>query len=445
MIEPDEIYLREWQTIRPDAASGPASRALAGRRFCNDKARSLASCLADSRSIEVLELARGLEIRATSFVGRFSLGDLVITIEPKLPRAPLIQLLRYAYGLRHLNLYDSVDYGTKKCAFLDLLIQQLAAEVRELLARGLHREYEIHRADLHSPRGRIDFRRYVQFANGAAATLPCIYHPRLEDTLLNQTILAGLRFAAEVTDELNLRGSLRRLASMLGASISPKPLSSSLLAECRRCLDRRTTTYEPAITIIELLFSDTGVALERPAERVRLRGFLFDMNRFFQALIYRFLVDHLGECEIAQESRLKDLFVYDPLRNPLRRRAPAPRPDFVVRRGTDVVVVLDTKYRDLWDETLPREMLYQLALYALGQHEGRRRSVILYPVLDHSAREQAILIRDPMLARRQAEVILRPINLIDLDEMIRGGPASLPQRIELARRLAFGDDLASGS
>ncbi|HEY8751021.1 MAG TPA: hypothetical protein VIM11_23755 [Tepidisphaeraceae bacterium] len=163
---------------------------------------------------------------------------------------------------------------------------------------------------------------------------------------------------------------------------------------------------------------------------------------FFQALIARFLVDHLEECEVEEESRLKDLFVYDPLHNPLRRRAPAPRPDFVIRRDTDVIAVLDAKYRDLWENSLPRDMLYQLALYALGQQEGRRRSAILYPVLDRAAREQAILIRDPLLARQQAQVILRPINLIDLDEMIRGGSAARRQRMELTRRLAFGEEVA---
>jgi 5-methylcytosine-specific restriction enzyme subunit McrC len=440
---PDEIHLREWETLRPDAAGSTASRALAGRRLSDENARRLATDLADAGTIEVLELAGGLRIRATSFVGRLSLGDLVVTVEPKLPRAPLIQLLKYAYGLRHLDLYDAVDYAPTKWAFQDLLVQQLAAEVRELLAHGLHRDYEITRGDLHSPRGRIDFRRYVQVANGASTTLPCVYHPRLEDTLLNQTLLAGLRFASELTDDLNLRGPIRRLASMLGTSVSPQALHPGLLGACRSRLDRRTTSYEPAITIIELLYGETGIALETPIERVRLKGFLFDMNRFFQALVARFLVDHLEECEVEEESRLNDLLVYDPLRNPLCRRAPAPRPDFVIRRDAEVIAVLDAKYRDLWESSLPREMLYQLALYALGQQEGRRRSAILYPVLDRAAREQGILIRDPLFARHQAEVILRPINLIELDEMIRGGPAARRRRMELARRLAFGEAAVS--
>ena len=57
------------------------------------------------------------------------------------------------------------------------------------------------------------------------------------------------------------------------------------------------------------------------------------MNRFFQALISRFLHDHLQGYEIKDEYRLKELFYYDPHRNPQKRRAPVQKPDFVIRRN----------------------------------------------------------------------------------------------------------------
>ena len=131
------INLTEWETREPSKGSPLAGPVLAGY----PAAQRLAETLTRDGRIEIFELARGLELRASSFVGRFALGELLITIQPKISGVPLMNLLRYAYRLRHLNLFDEVGYATAQASFEDLLIRQLAAETSELLSRGLHRDY----------------------------------------------------------------------------------------------------------------------------------------------------------------------------------------------------------------------------------------------------------------------------------------------------------------
>jgi len=116
------------------------------------------------------------------------------------------------------------------------------------------------------------------------------------------------------------------------------------------------------------------------------------------------------------------------------------RPDFVVRRDRKIVAVLDAKYRDLWEQALPRDMLYQLALYALGQNVPMRRATILYPTIERSAREQAIVIQEPVGGLQQAEVVLRPVKLLELNELLRDrGTQASERRGAFAARLALGD------
>ena len=113
----------------------------------------------------------------------------------------------------------------------------------------------------------------------------------------------------------------------------------------------------------------------------------------------------------------------------------------MIRRGQQVEAILDAKYRDLWEKPLPREMLYQLALYALGQSKGERRAAILYPTLAPEATEQAILLRDPSTGAPQAQVILRPVNLLKLEMLLRGKDwKSSAKRVALAHQLSFGAD-----
>ena len=96
------VNLTEWETREPTHGSPLEGPVLVG----HPAAQRLAASLTKAGRIEILELARGLELRASSFVGRFALGDLIVTIRPKISGLPLMNLLRYAYRLRHLDLYD---------------------------------------------------------------------------------------------------------------------------------------------------------------------------------------------------------------------------------------------------------------------------------------------------------------------------------------------------
>jgi 5-methylcytosine-specific restriction enzyme subunit McrC len=244
------------------------------------------------------------------------------------------------------------------------------------------------------------------------------------------------------TDSVDLRAHLTRLLKMLNATVSLKRINPTIVNDAQDAIDRRTTAYKPALVLIELLLGAEGVSLDDERHRVRLPGFLFDMNRFFQSLVSRFLHDHLEDCTVQDEYRLMELFYYDSDRNPRKRRAPVQKPDFVIWHNRQIKAILDAKYRDLWERPLPREMLYQLAIYALGQGEKERKAVILYPTLATDASEQAIVIRDPVSGVSQAQIILRPLNLVELESLLRDTDWNANKRkVNLANRLAFGGDL----
>lgn len=105
-----------------------------------------------------------------------------------------------------------------------------------------------------------------------------------------------------------------------------------------------------------------------------------------------------------------------------------------------MVSVLDAKYRDLWDKPLPREMLYQLAVYALGQGFGGV-ATILYPTIDEVG-EARIEIRDALYGGGRGLVVLRPVDLPYLEKLVLGTNAagSSTGLRDYANQLAFGDD-----
>jgi len=436
------ITLTEWETCIP--TPGQPSR---GYFLDPDPAvRRTAESLNQSRRLEILELAAGLQVRARQYVGMVRLGSLEIVVQPKLESLPLFNLLRYAYHLHRLDLFDPLDLGTQPTRFQDLLIWQLCIEARELLERGLHRRYERLAETLSRPRGRVDFQVLAQRSSQEVAALPCIYFQRMEDNLLNQVLLAGLQFAVRLTDDLALRAELRRQAGLLAATVAARTLNGETLAQAQRLTSRLTAAYRPVLVLIELLMAAQGLSWQREETTVRLSGFLFDMNRFFQALLGRFLSEHLPGYEVQSEHQLHGMFAYHPQHNPRHRQSPTPRPDFAIRENGRTLTLLDAKYRDLWETTLPREMLYQLALYAFSQGDDDQ-AVILYPTLSPEAREAWVEIQHPLTTGRLGRVILRPVDMLYLDKLITAPQTVVMQREQddFAWHLAFGRSAGSST
>jgi 5-methylcytosine-specific restriction enzyme subunit McrC len=427
------VTLREWSVADPESHA-----TLAGLSFDQDApARALAERLARLGAVTVTEIRQGLRIESESFVGSVTLGPIQLRIQPKIRGAPLLTLVRYAYGLRSLELLPAGEAAIGSCGFEDLLLFQLAAEVRQLVARGLHRAYVTRDGWLALPRGRLDFGRLARTGGLTQAALPCRDHRRLADCVPNQVVLAGLRYGIRTTHDDDLRAHLRHLAKILEEDVAPVRLDRATWVRLRRTMSRLTRDYEAATRLVALLTAEQGATIE-PEAAESLPGFLFDMNRFFEALISRFLREHLPEAEVREQARLHDVFEYDPEFNPRGRQAPRPRPDLIVREPDRAPQLLDTKYRDLWELGLPREMLYQLSVYTLS-HAAGGAATILYPTTG-PAREARIVVRDPATSRRRGVVALRPVQLDELSELLGPRPTlgAMHRRLALARELVYG-------
>jgi 5-methylcytosine-specific restriction enzyme subunit McrC len=429
------LGLNEWQKIKPDNFIERV-----GEISLTEKDITLCESLANKGFIDIIEHKNGVSIQTTSYVGRISLESFDLQINPKLDELPLINFFKYGYQLKNLHLFSQHDLKNESLAIQDIIIQQLLSEVKLLLQKGLFQEYQRRNQQLSTIRGRIDFKKYFSSYSVASNLIPCVYHPRTLDNPLNQFIQSGLQFASRITDNQMLKLECLRFSNLVPADSNGTKNLSILYKQVVRKSSRLNNHYQPAVNIILLLMNGQGAFIEGQESDVAISGFLFDMNCLFQNVISRFLNEHVNRYDIFDELSLQGMMSYAPEYNPKNKRNPLPRPDFVIKDKGATKAILDAKYRDLWEKTLPREMLYQLGMYALV-HNNVRGSTILYPTTSTEASEERIIINDPVSRDFQGSVTIRPVNVHQFDDLIQL-PTSKPNsrmKEQYANYMVFGN------
>ena len=208
------IVMTEWQTLDPDDEPE-----LHGLYFDTVAEKRLVA--ATEPAISFTETRHGLSIQTKSYIGRIQIGNLRLTIQPKIRMRSLLNLFCYAYQLRDLTVISSTRQAVDERTFQDLLIQEFLAETEHLIGRGLRRDYVRKREGLTSPRGKIDIQRIIHEGGIVRGELICEHYPRLLDTVHNQILLAGLNYCVHLTEDIYLRSQLRRISHILDLTVSP--------------------------------------------------------------------------------------------------------------------------------------------------------------------------------------------------------------------------------
>jgi 5-methylcytosine-specific restriction enzyme subunit McrC len=125
---------------------------------------------------------------------------------------------------------------------------------------------------------------------------------------------------------------------------------------------------------------------------------------------------------------LSDALRYQPEANPLRRKNPSLRPDFVVIQKNRVITVLDAKYKDLWEKTPDASWLYQMAVYGSAFKETAE-AIMLYPSIREGPKDQRLEIRNPSTRTVLGTVVMRPVNIPLLVSIILANDKRMGQRL----------------
>ena len=290
-------------------------------------------------------------LRPGSAVGALEIGDLSVSIEPKLPIGRVLYLASYAPGVRFRE--ERFDY-LRQPTLVEALVPALTRAARRAFARGLLHGYRTEEEALQTVRGRIRVADQLRRRFGVPLPVEVRYDDFTDDVVANRLVKA----AADRLGRLRIRSPNSRLdlawvaATLDNVSLVEFPTNA--VPEVK--FDRLNEHYREVVTLARLILRHTSIETGRG--RVRANGFLMDMNLVFQEFVTRALREELGLSDrtLRSDSRLPPIHLdtADQIRL---------KPDLSWWNGPTCTFVGDAKYKRVKHAHVPNADLYQLLAY----------------------------------------------------------------------------------
>nr|WP_272917380.1 restriction endonuclease [Alteraurantiacibacter buctensis] len=328
-------------------------------------------------------------MRVKQFVGVIAAAGCSLEILPKVDplasdesaptvRNRLMRMLEIALDLK-IGVGAETSMARQSETLLDILIRNFADRLLTETRRGLPRAYRQREKDLPSLRGRLDVVR--QFTTHAVRPdrLACRYDVLSSDIALMQIMKAAvvlLRKLARSTE------TQRRLDELRFVLADVADVATSGLPWERVHIDRTNRRWEALYRLARLLLKREWQATHHDARLENGLTLLFPMNDLFEAYVAALAARVLrgtGLSVHSQGGRLFCLTEEDGGRPRFQTR-----PDLLIKRGSETLKVIDTKWKCLSARRIDDEKqgisqadVYQMMAY--GRLYDCRDLLLLYP------------------------------------------------------------------
>jgi 5-methylcytosine-specific restriction enzyme subunit McrC len=296
---------------------------------------------------KVIQLGRRA-LRAGQVVGMVAAEGCVLEILPKIDSAEadgaegharkrLVHMLAVAIDL-DVRSGALSDHDWQNDTLLEVLISLFTRLLTDAVRQGMPRRYLSFTDDLPALRGKLDMVRQFSTLAASPQRLACQYDELSPDILLNRIMKSVVAHLARFARRLDNQRRLAEL-SLIYADISP--LEQQAISWDGVSLDRTSARWKSVLAMARLIL---GKAYQTTTSGSR-EGFslLFEMNTLFEQYVGRLIrraAAGSGLTVHLQGGRLYCLHDADK-----RRALFQTRPDILIKRGSEVVHVIDTKWK----------------------------------------------------------------------------------------------------
>ncbi|MCW4116379.1 McrC family protein [Aurantimonas sp. MSK8Z-1] len=382
----------EWGSI----AYGDGDAELPDQAADRIAAVAAASPLAGRGEGGVLEHGRKA-LRARGVVGLIAADGVVLEILPKIDvpgdseaqqrgntRKQLVHMLAEALDMK-IDTGAFADHDWQRNTLLEILIRTFSSGLVDAVRQGMPRRYVLEESDLPALRGRLNVQRQFTALVASPQRLACRYDALSPEIALNRIMKAAVTRLLGITRALDNRRRLQELA-LTYAEIAAFPVAALPWNDV--VLDRTNLRWRSLLKLAKLLLGERFQTTSSGG--VAGVTLLFEMNTLFEEYVARMLAHAVakdGLKVVAQGGRVYCLEVNG------NQGLFQTRPDILIKRGDQVVQVIDTKWKriakrvDDPKQGVSQSDIYQMMAY--GRLYGCRRLTLLYPHHSGIGKEEA--------------------------------------------------------
>ena len=337
-------------------------------------------------------------------------------------RQRLVRMLDVALGL-NIGEGGAASMARQEESLLDILIRLFADKLLAEARRGLPRAYLPHEHDLPALRGRLNVVRQFTVHAVRPDRLACRYDALSSDIALMQVMKAcviALRRHARAASTVRKLDELRFvLADISDLSVPALPWGVIRI-------DRTNRRWETLYGLARLFLKRDWQATHRAADAGQGVTLLFPMNDLFEAYVAALLKKVVRGTELTVETQGGRLFCLIEQGEGGVRRFQT-RPDLLVKRGKQVAMVLDTKWKRIGlnpDDSkhgVSQSDVYQMMAY--GRLYECRHLMMLYP--HHVALGEDAFPRGYAVTGSDHCLQLATVDLTQGEDAVRGQLARL--------------------
>lgn len=335
---------------------------------------------ANNGPIDVRYTQKGTpRISTSSYIGVAALpSGRRLNVTPKQTVSRLLTLLQYALDVSSTTVDEETEF-TNAETFIDAFGALFTAKLRQLLTRGIRRDYTRIESVETAVRGRLDVQRQLQRPTPVPTDFAVEYDTLTTDITANQAILAATQVLTRLVEGDTLAAALSRQATQLRQTVQPAhvtPLEIEAI-ETTRLNAHYTDLLELSKLVLQRRFYE-----DLTAGAVASFGLFINMNTVYEAVVERAV--RVGAATIDANWTVEG-------QGSLRALIDGPhavgmQPDAVVldEKGC-VIAVADAKWKIGGDSSGD---VYQLTSYMLAEEVP---GLLVYPQQDATDRESMVL------------------------------------------------------